>query len=144
MASGNTIDDKQIQQLISSVKSVLKGSDPVLSLMDKRVRDLFKNACNFEAKADSIGHGAPRSMRTGIQRKVPSQGDDFDSQKSQFRNELTQKAAKLGFNVVVDGLVETSYEAFKVIDHCMKVHEQGVFVPIVNELLAVSKGGKVE
>ena len=126
--------ENEIRMLVSSTESVLKGSDPVLSLLDKRVRDIFKSACTFvQPNIETLGNAAaPLSMRTGIQ-NTGAKASDFDSQKIQFVDALSQKSTKLGFNVAVNDLVETTYDAFKVIEHCMKVHEHDVLIPIGNE-----------
>ena len=129
--------DNEVRMLVSSTESVLRGSDPVLSLLDKRVRDIFKSACTFvQPNIETLGKAvAPLSMRTGIQNTGAKASDpaNFNSQKIQFVNALSQKSTKLGFNVAVNDLVETTYDAFKVIEHCMKVHEHDVLIPIAND-----------
>lgn len=122
------LENATIESLLSATDSVLKGSDPVLSLMDKRIRDLFKAACTFELSKVN----APQSMRSGIQSsKSLAPGE---AQKNMFSEELRVKSMKLGFGVVAEDIVEASYDAFKIIDHCIKVHDEYVFMPIMNEL----------
>ncbi len=110
---------------------MLKGTDPVLSLMDKRVRDVFKAACTFEMRRNS-NSAMPQSMHSGIQSKAAISPGTV--QKNAFIREVSDKAAKVGFGVVVEDLVEVAYDAFKMIDHCVKVHEEEVLIPIINEL----------
>lgn len=116
---------------------MLKGSDPVLSLMDKRVRDIFKAACTFEIRGTDHNANAntvPQAMRSGIRSKAVIAPGAV--QKNIFNDEVAGKATRLGFGIVVEDLVDTTYDAFKVIDHCIKVHEEPVFTPILNELKA--------
>lgn len=131
--TGKDVENHVRERLLSATDSVLKGSDPVLSLMDQRVRDVFKTACTFDLnsnKQDRIG--APKKMRAGIGKSPgPSMKHDL---RELFCEAVTECSTKLGFYVVTDVLVDAAYDAFKVIDHCVRVHYENVFYPIANDL----------
>ena len=133
--SGRQHDDATIKRFLAATDAVLKGSDPVLCLMDKRVRDIFKTACTFEVRAnDQRTTAVPKAMHSGVQWK--SSATQSATRKELFVAEVTAKATKIGFGVVVDDLLEVTFDAFKVVDHCIKVHEEDVFAPIVDQLKA--------
>ena len=104
----------------------------MLSLMDKRVRDVFRTACSLHLKSISQNRGAPKTMRTGIG-KAPEVMVKNEL-KELFYEEVTRHSTKLGFNVVADDLTDAAYDAFKVINHCVKVHDENVFYPIAKEI----------
>lgn len=107
----------------------------MLCLMDKRVRDIFKTACTFEVRVnDQRTTAVPQAMHSGVQWK-PS-ATQSATRKDLFVAEVTAKATKIGFGVVVDDLLEVTFDAFKVVDHCIKVHEEEVFAPIADQLQA--------
>ena len=128
------MDDSTIERLLSYTKSILDGSDPVLSLMDKRVRDIFKAACTFDLTQaiNNKTNCVPQVLRSGIQSKAPAATGV--AAKDIFTSVVNEKASKLGFGVAVDEVVEASYDAYKIITHCIKVHDGDVFTPIVNIL----------
>lgn len=130
--TGKDVDDNVRERLLYATGSVLKGSDPVLSLMDKRVRDVFRTACSLDLKSISQNRGAPKTMRTGTG-KSPEVTVKNELKES-FYEEVTRHSTKLGFNVVADDLTDAAYDAFKVIDHCVKVHDENVFNPIAKEI----------
>ena len=135
MKGEEQLEDTIVKRIYASTDSVLKGSDPVLSLMDKRVRDIFKTACSFDFGIDRNGNAAPQSMRTGVQSQGQNVPLEESTQKAKFVRDITREAIKLGFNVVVDEIIEASYDAYKVIKHCMKVHQHHVFFPIASEIV---------
>jgi hypothetical protein len=133
--SGRQHDDATINRFLAATDAVLKGSDPVLCLMDKRVRDIFKTACTFEVRVnDQRTTAVPQAMHSGVQWK-PS-ATQSATRKDLFVAEVTAKATKIGFGVVADDLLEVTFDAFKVVDHCIKVHEEEVFAPIADQLQA--------
>jgi hypothetical protein len=129
--TGTDIDDSVRERLLYATGSVLKGVDPVLSLMDKRVRDVFRTACSLHLKSISQNRGAPKTMRTGIG-KAPEVMVKNEL-KELFYEEVTRYSTKLGFNVVADDVTDAAYDAFKVINHCVKVHDENVFYPIAKD-----------
>lgn len=116
-----------------ATEAVLKGSDPVLCLMDKRIRDVLKTGCILDIKVKNRNDAnVPVSLNTGIKGRSVSSGKT--SWKERFGFEMKKYSAKLGFTLLSDDIVDVSFDAFKVIDHCIKVHEEHVFIPLVNEL----------
>jgi hypothetical protein len=126
------LDDSEKQRLCCSVDSILKGTDPVLSLMDKRIRSVISNACTFCPQ--SIVTTAPNSMRTGALSVAPKASVNASPIKTQIGVHVTKDAIRLGFSFVVSDLAEVAYDAYKVIDHCIRVHEEKVLVPLYNEV----------
>lgn len=131
--SKREVDEEKLQRLRIATEAVLKGSDPVLSLMDKRIRDVLKTACILDIKLKNRNDAnVPVSLNTGIKGGSVSSGNS--SWKERFGFEMKKYSAKLGFTLLSDDIVDVSFDAFKVIDHCIKVHEEHVFIPLVNEL----------
>lgn len=126
-----TLEDSEIQKIHHSIDSVLKGNDPIVALMDKRIRDVFRSACTYSPS--NTVQFAPPMMRTGVRSNIQKQVNTF---KFMFGVDVAKNAMKLGFNFVIDDVVEAAYDAYKVIDHCIHVHEEYVFKPLISELLS--------
>ena len=131
--SKREVDEEKLQKLRITTEAVLKGSDPVLSLMDKRIRDVLKTACILDIKLKNRNDAnVPVSLNTGIKGVSVSSGNS--SWRDRFGFEMKKYSAKLGFTILSDDIVDVSFDTFKVIDHCIKVHEDHVFIPLANEL----------
>lgn len=126
------LDDSEKQQLSCSVDSILKGTDPVLSLLDKRIRNIFRNACAFCPQ--SVVTTAPNSMRTGTLSITPKATMNISPIKTQLGAHVAKDAMKNGFNFVANDLLDVAYDAYKVINHCIRVHEEKVLVPLYAEI----------
>ena len=122
-------DDSTYQKISRATEAVLKGSDPVLSLMDKRVRDLFRFACLLNLKENL---SIPNKIQSGTF-KISSLRP-LNAVKEKFRTEVSSHIVKLGFYGVVDDLIEVTYDAHKIINHCLSVHEKDVLSPLAEKI----------
>lgn len=125
--SSQSMDEQKIQILHNIVAAVLNGNDPVFLLMDKRMKSVFKKACKFERSS------APISMKTG-RRLADSQSEVRSDVKNQFMDIIGTEVTRLGFNLFEKALVQTCYETYKVISHCVTVYGDTLLSPMFHEL----------
>eukprot|EP00557_Chaetoceros_sp_GSL56_P013597 CAMPEP_0176476906 /NCGR_PEP_ID=MMETSP0200_2-20121128/317_1 /TAXON_ID=947934 /ORGANISM="Chaetoceros sp., Strain GSL56" /LENGTH=1066 /DNA_ID=CAMNT_0017872637 /DNA_START=272 /DNA_END=3472 /DNA_ORIENTATION=+ len=127
---GEKLDDVMCQKLSEATESVLRGVDPVLSLMDKRIKDVFRSACTLNAKDIPSYERLPLQMRSGVSTSQSSESINVAKQK--FCTEVSSRALKLGFYGLTDDLVEVTYDANKIINHCIQVHQEIVLLPLAD------------
>lgn len=130
---GKKLDDVLGQKLSQATESVLRGVDPVVSLMDKRIKDIFRSACTLNFK-DVIpsSEGVPIKMRSG--RSNVQRVQSVNTVKEKFCVEISSRALKVGFYGLIDDVVEVTYDAHKIINHCVQVHEEHVLFPLSDEI----------
>jgi hypothetical protein len=136
---GKRLDDVTGQKLSQATESALKGVDPVLSLMDKRIRDIFRSACMLNVKEFvASSEGVPVKMLTGISNTQNVQS--VNAVKEKFSIDVSSRALKLGFYGLTDDLVEVTYDAHKIINHCIHVHEGNVLFPLADVIRSDVRG----
>jgi len=115
------------------VESVCDGNDPVLKLLDSRMRQLFKFACGLSCLVENI----PMTIRTGISNDVNKYGSSERSCsiKEQFMNQCGSEANRLGFGMFSDDLVKVAYEASNVINHAVCLYKDDIFLPLFKEMI---------
>ena len=137
--SGKQLNRHQIQTLTNSTHSILKGNDPVFALMDKRMKTIFHKAATFrfdEKVYDSNIPHIPLEMKTGRQQsnwmlsKKNSSSINNNRYKDQFKNFIAKEGGKLGFHVVQDSILQATYEAHKVILHCVDLYGDVLLKPM--------------
>ena len=95
--------------------AVLRGNDPVLKLLDNRIRSYFRFACRWTQAAKSSGVPGPVEMKTG--RDIVKGGDasvgrsKVVSSKAEFCLQANKEAKKLGFAFVSSDLIEAGNKA---------------------------------
>ena len=99
------LDPVKKASLRRHVESVCDGDDPVLKLLDSRMRQLFKFACGLSCFVENI----PMTIRTGISNDVNKYGSSEKSCsiKKQFMDQCGSEANKLGSGMFSDDLVKT-------------------------------------
>ena len=134
--SGKQLDQHQIQTLTNSTHSILKGNDPVFALMDKRMKTVFHKAATFNFD-ENANVPIPLEMKTGRQQSnwSSSQKSSFSNKnnnkyKDQFKSFIAKEGGKLGFNIVQDSIVQATYEAHKVILHCVDLYGDVLLKPM--------------
>lgn len=130
MLLGKSLDEIQISTLQNVTGAVLKGSDHVFLLLDKRMKSAFKHAVKFVFNKNGDLSQAPVSMKTGIQSDLRSDDKKVNSVKIQFKVEVGKEVQKLGFKLVEDALLDAMYDAYKVISHCIKVYGDVLLYPM--------------
>lgn len=95
------------------------------------MKSVFKVACRFTFDHTSQ---PPISMKTGRQGSLQSAEKKVNGLKAQFITEVGKEARKLGFNIVEQNLVQATYEAHKVITHCIGLYQDELFNPMFAEL----------
>lgn len=119
------------------VERVCGGNDAVLTLLDSRMRQLFKFACALNFSVENT----PISMRTGISTGASKVGMDGEesSIKVHFMTQCESEAKKLGFDMFSNDLVKAAYEASKTINHSLSLYMETIFLPIMKEMISLDK-----
>ncbi|KAL7554655.1 hypothetical protein ACHAWF_018155 [Thalassiosira exigua] len=92
--------------------AVIRGEDPVLKLLDNRVRSFFRFACRWRPDSSNTGAVAPSKMKTG--RPMFSTGDSASvpqSTKGEFMKAARRETSRLGFSHFGHDLVEAAHDA---------------------------------
>ena len=122
----------QVDSLKNSTSSILQGNDPVLKLMDNRIRQFFRVATSY----NEVKGNVPMSMRSGISNGF--QGNETKtSKKEKFMTELSKEAEKLGFIFVLEELLQAAYDGYKVINLCLDLYEKQILLPMISEMMTV-------
>ncbi len=88
-------------------------------LMDKRMKSVFQLAAEFNP--DQSISQIPTEMKSGLKSTL-RQSKKSDQYKDQFMSKIRKEASKLGFNFVQDNIVQATYEAHKVVSHCLDLY----------------------
>ena len=102
------------KSLRNCVGAVLRGFDPVLKLLDNRVKQLMRNLCKWQPSTS-----VPIPMQTG---RSMLQGEEGQSTarsnctKELFIADAMKEASKSGFSLFSDKLVEAGDLAFRVVE----------------------------
>jgi len=130
--SGEQMEESQVESLKNSALSILKGNDPVLKLMDNRIRQLFRVASAYSEDKEKV----PSSMRSGISNNFGRNANTKISKKEKFMVELSKVAEKLGFGFVCEELLQATYVGHKIIKHCIAVYGKQILNPMISEIRA--------
>jgi hypothetical protein len=108
-----SLSEEECSTLKNHALAVLRGNDPVLKLLDNRIRSYFRYACRWTPDNKS-GISAPIEMKTG--RKVVKGDDNFArggvaSSKTEFSLAANKEAKRLGFAFVSSDLMEAGNKA---------------------------------
>lgn len=108
------LTDVECETLKNHALAVLRGSDPVLKLLDNRVRSYFRFACRWTPADKSEGISAPVEMKTG-RSLTPTNHTPRDSgitsSKAEFSLAANKEANRLGFGFVTSDLIEAGNRA---------------------------------
>ncbi len=111
-----SLTEEECDTLKNHALAVLRGNDPVLKLLDNRIRSYFRYACRWTPDAKSLGEiSASVEMKTG--RKVLKGDDDFvarggvASLKAEFSLAANKEAKRLGFAFVSSDLIAAGNKA---------------------------------
>jgi len=108
------LNEEECSTLKNHALAVLRGSDPVLKLLDNRIRSYFRFACRWTPTKAS-GISAPTEMKTG--RKIVKGDDNFvahggvASSKVEFSVAANKEAKRLGFAFVSSDLIAAGNQA---------------------------------
>uniref|UniRef100_A0A7S4NFU3 Uncharacterized protein n=2 Tax=Odontella aurita TaxID=265563 RepID=A0A7S4NFU3_9STRA len=118
---GESLDDKSETELCSYVAAVISGDDPVLKLLDNRIKQLFRFACRWEPIK---GLNQPVPMKTG--RTILKDGAPAGIVANSFSAlsgssaAAHKEACRLGFTLFANELAKAGEDARAVISHCCK------------------------
>eukprot|EP00986_Skeletonema_menzelii_P021317 scaffold34051_cov160-Skeletonema_menzelii.AAC.3 len=110
-----SLSEEECSTLKNHALAVLRGNDPVLKLLDNRIRIYFRYACRWTPDNKSSGGiSAPIEMKTG--RKLVKGDDEFArggvaSSKTEFSLAASKEAKRLGFAFVSSDLIEAGNKA---------------------------------
>jgi hypothetical protein len=110
-----SLTDEECLTLKNHALAVLRGNDPVLKLLDNRIRSYFRYACRWTPDAKSLGElSAPVEMKTGrnlIKGDVEFAARGVASFKAEFSLAASKEAKRLGFAFVGSDLIEAGNKA---------------------------------
>lgn len=118
--------------LCNHVKAILCGEDPVLKLLDKRIRLFFCTMCKWYPKLPSSG--IPTSMKTGTGKKSNLNDNLFGESRDNFMSCAKKEANRQGFAFFAKDLAIVSRSAWKALILMQTVHGQTVIDPILIEI----------
>jgi len=132
--SGNESTDivlgtDQIRSLTNCIVAVLGGNDPVLKLLDIRMKKFFQYICTIQKK-----NQVPDSMRSGTSMQTNANKANNNAKRFWFTRQASQEANKFGFTLVSSEIAEKAYDAQKIICHCIDVYKENVFEPMFSEI----------
>jgi len=111
-----SLSEEECITLKNHALAVLRGNDPVLKLLDNRIRSYFRYACRWTPDTKSTSEiSAPIEMKTG--RKVVKGDDDLiarggvASSKAEFSLAANKEAKRLGFTFVSSDLIAAGNKA---------------------------------
>lgn len=110
-----SLTEEECNTLKNHALAVLRGSDPVLKLLDNRIRSYFRFACRWTDSKSSGGISAPIEMKTG-RKTVKGDNDsvargDVASSKAEFSIAAGKEAKRLGFAFVSSDLIAAGNQA---------------------------------
>ena len=132
--------------------ATMRGTDPVLRLLDRRMRDVFRKMMMFDPQQSEFGSGSgevsgsdsyrqevPATLRTGIQshsniRPINSIGTRTHSYL--FKRAAKEELIKKGFAFYAEELVETALMACRIVNLALYVHGpsvEGTFMDVLCE-----------
>lgn len=128
------LDQEADATLRNCAASVLRGTDPVLKLLDNRMRQLFRFMSKWEASA-KCGAAVPTAMKTGRSTlKGPHSSisaNENTSSTDAFLAAVQKEASKLGFAFFSDELAKTGQKMLRVIALSCSVFGEQVFDKIL-------------
>ena len=108
--------------LRNSVGAVLRGFDPVLKLLDNRVKQFMRNLCKWQPCTS-----VPIPMQTGRSVLGGAEGQsNAGSTKALFMADAMKEASKSGFSLYSDKLVDTGDLAYRVADVSIKSYGDAI------------------
>lgn len=103
------LDEPELESMRNHAVAVLQGSDPVLKLLDKRVRSFFSFACKWVPNSSISSMQHPTEMKTGqplIGEEAGIKNNGIPSTKHEFTVAAQKEATRLGFAFFKSDLVD--------------------------------------
>lgn len=127
-----SLTEEERDTLNNHALAVLRGNDPVLKLLDNRIRSYFRYACRWTTGAKLLGGiSTPVEMKTG--RKVVKGDDDIvargggvASSKAEFCLAANREARRLGFAFVSSDLIAAGNKARLIISLACSNYDKDV------------------
>ena len=119
------------ETLRSRCAATMRGEDPVIKLLDGRMRVVFRELMVFNPPPSQ--RGVPTSLRTGLGRNSPPPSDATrggETFSGAFKKAAKAEFVRRGFSFYAEELAETSLMALRIIQLALHVHG-----PTIDELL---------
>jgi hypothetical protein len=125
--------EEQTASFSNRCKEVIDGKDPVLKLMDDRIRQFFIFVCGWEydyylanQHTTQAAAGLPAQMQSGrtvtSTRVSATPPNPVQQRREAFTQDAKDKARTLKFDLFVDELAEVGYTAYKVVQNMCQTH----------------------
>lgn len=128
-----SLTDVECETLKNHALAVLRGSDPVLKLLDNRVRSYFRFACRWTPADKSMGISAPVEMKTGRplnDNSLTQSHSGIASSKAEFSLAANKEAKRLGFGFVTTDLIEAGNRARLIISLVCANYDKYILSPL--------------
>jgi len=123
------------KSLKNTVAAVLRGFDPVVKLLDNRVKQFMRNVCRWQPSTS-----APIPMQTGRSMLKGEDAPSARSTKELFVVDALKEAKKSGFSLFADNLIDVGDMAYHVVDVAIKSYGDSVLDRLlVDAALTVSE-----
>lgn len=122
--------DTDTQALTNRAKATLRGEDPVIQLLDNRMRDIFRAQV---IKDPRLGQQLPATLRSG--RVTSSKGKSDLNFDEMFKKQAKDEFVKKGFSFYSNDLAEASLLAYKTNKLILNVYGRNVLDKIFVSIL---------
>ena len=130
------LDSVKKVSLLNLVENVCVENDPVLKLLDSRMRQFFKFVCGSTCYAEFV----PSTMKAGLLKHTTKTSITKKSVliKEQFIAKCENEADRLGFDMFSNDLARAACEASNVINHSVCLYKDDIFLPLLGEMLSIN------
>ena len=121
------LSESNTTSLINFVAAVLRGDDPVLKLLDNRIRNLFCFMCKWQNVAT-----VPVTLKTG---RAGSSRHTHNNSKELFVKAVGKEAKRFGFGLFVNELSRIGFKARNIIGLTLDIHNESILKKMLEEAL---------
>ena len=131
------LDSNETDSLKNHVLAVLQGNDPVLKLLDNRVRSFFSFACKWRPNSASPNSNSmsPMEMKTGhsiLKGEDEIRNNGVPSTKNEFNIAAQKEATRLGFAFFKSELVDAGDASRRIISLACDLYGRNVLDCFLN------------
>lgn len=105
------------------VSATMRGTDPVIKLLDNRMRNIFREMIVTDPRTVAQKQQAPTSMKSGVMNPGPSnKQEDSNSYRVVFKEICKNEFVKGGFSFYAEELAEAVLMAHEIMQLTLDVH----------------------
>lgn len=105
------------------VTATMRGTDPVIKLLDNRMRNIFREMIVTDLRTVSQKQQAPTSMKSGVMNSATSSNqEDIDSYRVSYKDRCKNEFVKGGFSFYAEELAEAVLMSHEIMQLTFDVH----------------------